>query len=967
MRKNSVVDFVLAKKIVTAVMIFCQAVFLLPGGAHAQVVVRPSLSDVYVGAQVSGRVPFGVSVSAPVHRIRFDVYDSSSVKVHELFATSTALNFISYLQASSVGAGAYTVRAVALDTALLAIAETPSKQFVITDDSLPVTLDFASPAANATIGGTILLSARSNDQSLSVIFYYRLKSVPTYTLLGTAAPQSPGVYARSFDTSALANGEYFIAAKALKSNAAVASSEMSSVVYNAPIQDPVVPTSTPVAETPTTTEPSIEAWMLEAPTSTVGQRPILARTNVVADFLNFIIDGSGVHRSYPGVFSSVSTYNNYSFIWDAQNYNPGTYTIRAEAGKNGEKALSGPITIVKLAPVTTVDDPKPATTTQVVATTSVPVVDTQINIGSGAIGGVASGTVSLFAKTSPNIKQVDFYFEKPGIQELIGQATFDNIRGYWLHKWVTNGLLDGTYNVLAIGRDTQSNKFFSNSTLRINIANQLRSEAMATTTVKTATTSPVTKPGPVAVSQQATSTNLVAMPTEVKPVEPAKPSPIQEPVLPVKTNYQTIQAPIKNPVVQLPENQGNTSTAQVTVIDKPAPAAPARSLAADCQEAGISDAQRCELYRFSRIAVQSCREENIASKEDCISHIRAKFGEPSICRQMTQEKCGQLFANVIVDKLVPQKQLDMASRALEVLVGKNIQFIGNDNKAATTSEQKILVKDGLDMAKLDSDSENAIIPVSPFAKNQSKVAVTVLAVVKENDSSESGVRAVLSIDSDSDGLSDDIEKRLGTSIDKADSDNDGFNDGDEVKTGHNPLGAGMLAGKLQPAEQALLNKATFEQPKSFGVADPTSLKIEKVEINNAASSSNVRLAGKALPDQVFSLFIYSSLPIIVTVKTDQNGNWSYDLDKSLTDGKHEAYVVLNDESGKIETKSAPFSFFVSEARAVSQDDLLKADVNVYNQTDTMLWWYASAGFILILFIAGLFFLYIRSKKTASLN
>ena len=87
----------------------------------------------------------------------------------------------------------------------------------------------------------------------------------------------------------------------------------------------------------------------------------------------------------------------------------------------------------------------------------------------------------------------------------------------------------------------------------------------------------------------------------------------------------------------------------------------------------------------------------------------------------------------------------------------------------------------------------------------------------------------------------------------------------------------------------------------------------------------------------------------------------------MTNGKHEVYVVLNDEQGRIESKSAPFSFLVNEARAISQDDLLKADVNVYNQTDTMLWWYALAGVILILFIAGLFFLYIKSKKTTSLG
>lgn len=47
-------------------------------------------------------------------------------------------------------------------------------------------------------------------------------------------------------------------------------------------------------------------------------------------------------------------------------------------------------------------------------------------------------------------------------------------------------------------------------------------------------------------------------------------------------------------------------------------------------------------------------------------------------------------------------------------------------------------------------------------------------------------------DADNDGLSDTIEKSLGTNPNKADSDNDGFDDKREAVTGYNPLGKGML-------------------------------------------------------------------------------------------------------------------------------------------------------------------------------
>lgn len=75
------------------------------------------------------------------------------------------------------------------------------------------------------------------------------------------------------------------------------------------------------------------------------------------------------------------------------------------------------------------------------------------------------------------------------------------------------------------------------------------------------------------------------------------------------------------------------------------------------------------------------------------------------------------------------------------------------------------------------------------------------------------------------------------------------------------------------------------------------------------------LAGKAMPDTFVTIYIYSS-PIIVTVKTDSDGNWSYTLDKELPDGEHEAYVALTDRAGRVVSKSESFSF-VKEAQAVT--------------------------------------------------
>ena len=57
-----------------------------------------------------------------------------------------------------------------------------------------------------------------------------------------------------------------------------------------------------------------------------------------------------------------------------------------------------------------------------------------------------------------------------------------------------------------------------------------------------------------------------------------------------------------------------------------------------------------------------------------------------------------------------------------------------------------------------------------------------------------------------------------------------------------------------------------------------------------------------------TIYIFSNDPIVITVKTDENGNWSYELDKELENGQHEAYVAVADDSGKILAKSEPIAF-----------------------------------------------------------
>lgn len=197
---------------------------------------------------------------------------------------------------------------------------------------------------------------------------------------------------------------------------------------------------------------------------------------------------------------------------------------------------------------------------------------------------------------------------------------------------------------------------------------------------------------------------------------------------------------------------------------------------------------------------------------------------------------------------------------------------------------------------------------------------------------------ILEKDSDLDGLSDYAEITIyKTNPFSADSDGDGYPDGVEIANGYNPLnpspGAKLIFEDPKKIEEEKPQAVTKELTK------PEILKIEKVEITvlstvteetktkssspevkttpseTPALKNGIKLQGKALPNSFITLYIYSS-PTVVTVKTDEFGNWVYILDKPLEDGRHEAYITINDNSGKIVAKSEKFAF-VKTANAVT--------------------------------------------------
>lgn len=179
-------------------------------------------------------------------------------------------------------------------------------------------------------------------------------------------------------------------------------------------------------------------------------------------------------------------------------------------------------------------------------------------------------------------------------------------------------------------------------------------------------------------------------------------------------------------------------------------------------------------------------------------------------------------------------------------------------------------------------------------------------------------------DQDGDGVPDAEELRRGTDPTNPDTDGDGYSDGDEIRSGYNPLkfSAGDKGDKVTfqsplevietAKEQALKEGKPYIAPKVQNDA----YAVEKVErVKRDDGKDALRFSGKALPNQLVTVYIFSD-PIVVVVQADKDGNWSYDLEKDLNDGDHEAYVTVTDNTGKITAQGSALPF-VKTAQAVT--------------------------------------------------
>jgi len=158
-------------------------------------------------------------------------------------------------------------------------------------------------------------------------------------------------------------------------------------------------------------------------------------------------------------------------------------------------------------------------------------------------------------------------------------------------------------------------------------------------------------------------------------------------------------------------------------------------------------------------------------------------------------------------------------------------------------------------------------------------------------------RKILLADTDGDGLLDGREMEMGTDPLNPDTDGDGLLDGDEAAMGYNPLTPSEFAAD-PIVDPRPLPPMQFE---IYKVEEAVSVKIGE------DGRSAIRFSGQGLPLSYVTLFIYSA-PVIVAVKTDAHGRWTYTLDKPLEDGQHSVYAARINAQGRIAARSEVYVF-----------------------------------------------------------
>lgn len=856
------------------------------------------------GSVMKGSAPFTVTTSVAADGVQIFIRRSDATEPLVTFAATgdaAKTTWTGNWDTTRVANGPYMFEAKAKKGTAV-IAASPISVTVENAVANVMVITLDTPMASANLAGRVQLKATTSLAADSVRFVFKPVSGAA-TLVAAVPNAEKKSWTLEWDSATVPDGVYAAGASAMRGSVTAESRAVGVSIKNG---------------TTTGIQPRL-AVGIKAPLGgqTVSGTVLLkAETNIAAEEVAFSIlsaENSAIITKFGGTANDLHSV--WGGSWDSTKAADGAYRLVARAKKGDVFAESALTVIVKNHETSPSPTPTPAPTpTEPKPPESTPTVDgpLSVSISNPGEGVNVRGSVPLIAKARGHAGKVAFVISSPASSAPIvtKEASFSASNGAWGALWDTTRNSDGPYSMFAVATSTSGEK--------------AESGRVSVTVTNTAAPRPrTTAPSPVI-------------------------------IIPREVIIGSINEPPEGTKTLLDEHPMEPLSLPQDIVDKTREAAglpPA--VDKECVAAGVP-AEKCEQFLAFRHQSDECRKAGIVTKEECLSYLDLKHGgQHPACVGKSKEECDGLRRGKIAGLLSSDDLRKLGDAAIDS-IGDVIRILPK--------------KDGETNAPNPDKDKQLIIDNVPLTSNED-LHVRIHGSPSYAEVDGLGVRqmpAVLLVDTDSDGLPDDLEARLKTDPKNPDSDGDSFSDFTEVKNGYNPLGGGELSEDtpLAPIDRAVISGAPLEQPKTEGMEDPELL-VEGVSTEEEAQGGKTTIGGKAAPGEVVTIYIYSYLPVVLTTTADADGNWSYDLESSLTDGQHEAYVAVTDETGKIKTKSSPLSFFVNSAQAASPDEYFGAEAVNATATAAPLkqafQWYAF-GVIGIVLLAGIVVAVILLRK-----